>query len=131
MRSEADVRGTLTRALRANSVLVQPIESPLTGLGIPDLFVRTSKVSAWVELKFERREPKLPYMVSFRDGQYGWLKRHWELGGISVLGVWTPSGLYCWTNASIQVEYLQPLIRCNFKMTSINGRGFIDWLDSI
>jgi hypothetical protein len=131
MHSEADVRGTLTRALRANNVMAQPIESGTTGLGISDLFVRTTKVSAWVELKFMRYEPRLPHVVTFREGQYTWLRRYYELGGTSVLGIWTPSGLHCFADQYIQEVYTQSLVICGLNMPSISGRDFIRWLDNL
>ena len=129
MRSEADVRGHLVKALRANNVQAQPIESGTTGLGIPDMFVRTTCKDLWVELKFERYEPRLPYTVPFRPGQYGWLRRHYELGGLSVLGVWMPSGMYLWANNNIQEVY--DVLTCNLWMHSISGAEFISWVDNL
>jgi hypothetical protein len=128
MRSEADVRGALTRALRANDALVQPIESAMTGLGIPDMYVRTKRVSAWVELKYERHEPRMPYTVPFRPGQWGWLARHWALGGTSVLAVWTPSGLHCFKDFEICETYM---VLDGFCMPAISGMQFIGWLDNL
>lgn len=130
MRSEADVRGALTRALRANNAQAQPIESGSTGLGIPDLFVRTVEVSAWIELKFERYEPGIPYTVPYRPGQFGWLTQHYKLGGTAILGIWTPSGLHCFMNEFIREVYQEDLKHCNFGMASISGRAFLDWLDN-
>lgn len=134
MRSEADVRGVLTRALRANGALAQPIESGTTGLGIPDLFVRTTRVSAWVELKYARYEPSSTYEVTFREGQYGWLKRYYELGGTSVLGIWTPAGLHCFKNESIKQYYsLKNLDLIHqlsgIRMASVSGATFIEWIN--
>lgn len=128
MRSEADVRGAFNRALHANNVTGQPIESPLTGVGIPDEFVRTTKRDAWIEFKYTR-QADMPYTVTYEDGQFSWLTRHWKLGGIAILAVWFPSGLYMWLNERIQLSYAT--FDCDLHMTSISGRRFIDWLDGI
>jgi len=129
MRSEGDLRGHFCKALRANDVQVQPIESGTTGLGIPDVFIRTTKASAWVELKHEHYEPRLPYKVPFRTGQYGWLKHHYTLGGISVLGLWFPSGLHLYVNEHIQEVYGN--YECDLFMRSISGSAFISWIDNL
>jgi hypothetical protein len=134
MSTEGTFRGDLTRAIRANDCQAQPIESGTTGLGIPDLWVRTTKVGAWVELKNEHYDLPLPgiYAVPFRTGQYGWLRRHYELGGISVLGVKAPSGVYFFANEAIREVYYDSLqIVCNIHMKSINGKEFIAWLDGL
>ena len=131
-RTEGMFRGDLTRAIRANNCQAQPIESGTTGLGIPDLWVRTTKVGAWVELKNEHYEPRIPYVVPFKPGQYAWLKHHYELGGTSVLGVKTPSGAYFFKNYAIQERYNRPLWDCcDMSMKSISGRDFIAWIDSL
>ena len=130
MQSEADVRGAFNRAIHANQLLGQAIESPLTGIGIPDEYLRTTKKSGWVEFKYSRFEPTFPYSVTFEDGQFPWLTQHWKLGGTSVLAIWFPSGLYCWANARIQ-RYYDSVVDCDLHMTSISGKRFVEWFDNL
>lgn len=130
MRSEAEVRGAFNRGIHANRVMGQAVESPLTGIGIPDEYVRTTRQSGWVEFKHEWHEPKsYPYKVDFREGQFPWLTQHWKLGGISVLAVWFPSGLRCWANDRIQREYAS--LRCDLHLERLSGQDFIEWFDSL
>lgn len=107
-------------------MLAQPIESPTTGLGISDVFVRTTKIGAWVELKYIKGVYSLPWKVTYEPGQFKWLTQHWQLGGLSVLGIWDSAGLHCYKNQDIREVY--DTIN-GFCMKSINGRAFIDWLD--
>lgn len=132
MRYESDFRGALGQAIRATQCIAQPIESGSTGLGIPDLFVRTTKVSVWMELKNLRYPARFPFVVPFRPGQAAWLERHYKLGGISVLGIAAQDVKYFFVNENIRRTYETDFDSlCNFKCTHIIGRDIVNWLDNL
>ena len=132
MKRESNFRGALGQAIRATQNIAQPIESGTTGLGIPDMFIRTSKVSVWAELKNEKYRISYPYHVPFRPGQASWLERHYRLGGISVLGISTPDGDFFFVNEHIHRIYEDDLSKyCNYYCTHIIGREFVSWLNSL
>ena len=87
--TERDVRKMI--AERAGSqIFMQPIESPGTALGIPDLYLRTVFHSYWTELKIVSVGGRLlskPYVaVPFRPGQRSWLRRYYlHYAGRSLL----------------------------------------------
>lgn len=132
MKNEAAFSEKLSRALRDYGVMIQRIESGSTGLGIPDTYVRTSKKSLWMELKNMYFPVTINLVVPFRPGQYGWLKRHAKLGGISVLAIATPDGFYFYHNDTIQKEYVAPLsASADLFLTRIDARKIVEWLDSL
>jgi hypothetical protein len=71
--SQALLRSWCNRALGYKA---QRIESPLTGKGIPDLFVETADYSYWIELKREKRQFLAvhgPVSIGWREGQQTWM----------------------------------------------------------
>lgn len=132
MRRESNLRGTMTRVLRAMGYIAQPIESGETGLGIPDLYVRTSKASAWVELKNFRYPLVYPVQIPFRPRQKEWLADHSALGGLSVLVIGEPKGVHVFVGPLIKKTYSLPLNTCSsLSMTKFSGRMFVDLLDEL
>lgn len=132
MKHESNFRAALGMAIRATHNIAQPIESGLTGLGIPDMFIRTTKVSAWIELKNYRYLMHYPLEVAFRPGQAAWLERHYRLGGLSLLGIATLDGNYFFVNEAIQRVYKSDMRGlCSFYCTHIVGKDFIRWLDNL
>lgn len=134
MRRESNFRGALGQAIRATHNIAQPIESGTTGLGIPDMFIKTTKVSAWAELKNEKFPLRFPYFVPFRPGQAAWLERHYQLGGISILGIATPDGNFFFVNENIRRVYeserqLHEL--SSYVCGVIVGKDIVRWLDSL
>jgi hypothetical protein len=122
----------MTRTIRMTRCIAQPIETGLTGLGVPDLFVRTHKVGAWCELKNIKERPTFPFKVPFRPGQYMWLKRHAVLGGTSILGIGTPIGIYFFCNDAIREVYYKSFEElCAYKTLHFNAREFVNWLNEL
>lgn len=70
-------------------IRVQPIESPATASGIPDLAVRTRHFDSWMELKVSRSTQE-PYKVDWRPGQRPWALSHDGLSGRVFLMLLTP-----------------------------------------
>lgn len=132
MRRESNLRGTMTRVLRAMGYIAQPIESGETGLGIPDLYVRTSKASAWIELKNFRYALVYPVHVPFRPKQKEWLEDHSALGGMSVLVISEPKGVHVFVGSYIKKVYPLPLDTCSsLSMKKFSGKMFVDLLDEL
>lgn len=132
MKRESNFRGALGMAIRATRNIAQPIESGMSGLGIPDLFVRTSKVSAWIELKNYKFPIKYPLEVSLRPGQAAWLERHYKLGGLSILGISTLEGNFFFVNENIcRVYNTQLKVLCDYCCLHIVGSDFVRWLDNL
>ena len=134
MRRESDFRGALGQAIRATHNIAQPIESGTTGLGIPDMFIRTSKTSAWLELKNLKYGLQFPFVVPFRPGQAAWLERYYKLGGLSILGIAVYNTKYFFVNQHIQRTYptkeqFEDL--CDYQCEYIIGRDIVRWLDNL
>jgi hypothetical protein len=132
MRNEAAFANALYPKIKAERCKVQPIESGSTALGIPDAYVRTTKVGLWIELK-NLIYPVVDYvLVPFRPGQYVWLRDHWKLGGISILGIASVEGFYFFYNESIQRDYDAPLAKhADFCCDRLVGRDIVRWFDSL
>lgn len=134
MHTEGDLRAMVTRSLKHARVLAQPIESGETGLGIPDMFIRTTKTSAWMELKFRRFPIHYPFEVPFRPGQYAWLERNYKMGGTSVLMIGTLTGVYAFKNEQIEKVYDTDLLdHCGWFYQNFGqvfpANEFVMWLD--
>lgn len=68
-------------------IKIQPIESGGTGLGIPDMFIRTERNDLWAEAKRIILKSKIISKISipYQPGQYSWLKSYYKLGGHAFL----------------------------------------------
>jgi len=130
MKSESELRRTLVRGLRAHHVMAVSIESGTTGLGIPDVYIRTKRVGAWAELKNVKSTIKYPFTISFRPGQYQWLTTHHRLGGTSLLIVGTLFDIFVFKNEHIKEVYDKTMYKdIDFSFVNFNVAEFIDWLD--
>lgn len=64
--------------LRTGRFFVQSVESHLTSVGIPDLYICDNRIETWLELKvaripFERVRASGVTTVGWRPGQQGWM----------------------------------------------------------
>lgn len=97
-----------------DNILVQPIESGGTGLGIPDLFIRTKNHDIWMELKrvdWPNGRGKT-ISIPWRPGQLNWIKHYISLGGLAYLCVYVNKGkhkntVYFFKNYQILKTYSQ------------------------
>jgi hypothetical protein len=132
MRSESAFAASLYPKIRDEGCKVQPVESGLTGLGIPDAYVRTRVVGLWIELKNLIYPVRDYLLVPFRPGQYVWLRDHWKLGGISVLGIASVEGFFFFSNARIQQEYRGSLSGyADYQTKRLIGSEIVAWFDSL
>jgi hypothetical protein len=119
-------------AIRAAGCIAQPIESGETGLGIPDMFIRTESKSAWVEFKNTKYLLVYPYTVPFRPGQCAWLERYYQLGGTSLLVIGSLEGIFVFHNKAIKRVYESDLIgHCSSHFLHVVGKSFIAWLNKL
>lgn len=121
--TEADLRRALKREfaplILRHEAVFQPIESALTGTGIPDLFIQRRGKSTWIELKeLEVRSARQALHVPFRPNQLRWIKCLLEAGGDAALALllWNEQGktLAICVGSQIKEIYANPLelMRC-------------------
>lgn len=91
---------------------VQPIESAVTGNGIPDIYFRTRTRDGWIELKVAHFDLESNVDIDFRPGQLPWIKHCNGLGGNAMLFVFIRDievsaayGLHVFRGANILPRY--------------------------
>ena len=84
--TETEVRQELVKKIRAVNCIAQPIESGITGIGIPDLFIRTFNTSCWCEVKIAYFKKGF-VQLKWRPGQIPWLSSYNARGGKILLAV--------------------------------------------
>lgn len=80
MPPEAEFKRWITKNAPRDRWLIQTVET-CTGSGVPDLFVCTEGLSAWLELK----AAPSPSAVYMRVSQWVWLKNLHSKGGMGFL----------------------------------------------
>jgi hypothetical protein len=99
-----------------NDLLIQKIESGGTGLGIPDIFIRTMNKDIWMECKqitWPKRSNEIK--IPFQPGQLKWISNYIRLGGTAFLAVLVgytsprTSQVYFFKNYSISGEYTKDM----------------------
>lgn len=129
MKNESAFSASICKALLAEGVFCQAIESGGTSVGIPDLYIRTRQTGTWMELK-NLIYPIREYLeVPFRPGQFAWLTRHAKMGGRSALAIAHPDGILFFHGAEIQQTYIRPF-PASLSLSRVNGRAIVEWLDS-
>lgn len=109
---EKDVVTWFNESLKGFDVKIQRIESPTTGVGIPDEHIRTRHISAWIEFKIVDHLTE-QITIPYRPGQFSWLMNHVELNGDAFLVVGHERESYgncvaIFKNEQIQREYSIP-----------------------
>ena len=85
---EKDMLKSVKQKTLGQRIQITNIETGGVSVGVPDWFIRTEYNDIWMEAKEIKRWPvrdNTTIKISFRPGQYNWLKRHQELGGNSLL----------------------------------------------
>jgi hypothetical protein len=107
---ETELSRKIIKLLQFSGIFVQRIESPMTGVGIPDLFFRTTQTDGWIEfkviqhpIKLEQKKIKIP----FRPGQLNWIKNYVAMGGNAFLFISIDSSLFIFKNKNIERSYTQ------------------------
>lgn len=86
-KEESIFRLKLGTLLRNMGFVFQPIESPLTGDGIPDAYLIVGQSIGWMELKVMRNKNIYTNQIPFRPGQYPWLCRNAKHGAFSAVAI--------------------------------------------
>lgn len=128
---ESDFRRTLGKKLEARGFFFQPIESGDTADGIPDVyFVIEGWPAGWIELKrvdIINVQPDSIIDVPYRPGQFSWLKRNWNKGGLSVLGIRVNDEYAFFVNRDIKREYTyKEILMASFRKDRID-----DWFIAV
>jgi hypothetical protein len=86
-RNEAAFSTALCAMLKRHyTIKIQRVESPITGVGIPDLYTRWPKQELWLELKRERGSAYEPTVtVHWRKGQQAWALEYYKVAQQCVL----------------------------------------------
>ena len=80
------MRQWLIKVMRDKPILLQPIESGGTGIGIPDIFFRTRVNEGWIELKIAKIiKGSFRIKIDWRMGQLNWISRYVSLRGKVLL----------------------------------------------
>lgn len=126
---ESDFRRTLGKKLEARGFFFQPIESGSTADGVPDAyFVRKGWPAGWLELKridLINFHYDMPIDVPYRPGQFAWLKRNWNSGGLSVLGIRMNEYYAFFVNSEIKRQYTYTEIQLASMGKSDTDKWFI------
>jgi len=94
----------------------QPIESPSTGLGIPDWWFKTVDTEGWIEEKTVRPVNENGVKIDWRPGQFRWMRDYVRLHGLGFLFVFTDHGMY----HSLTV-FMNDSIRESYSMEEFTG----------
>jgi len=85
-----------SKQLDDGKMKIQLIESGGTGLGIPDIFIRTLNNDVWIEAKrivWPKRD-NTEITIPFQPGQFGWIREYIKLDGKCFLAVIVNGGSY-------------------------------------
>jgi hypothetical protein len=79
---ESVVRSSFLSSMEKMGFFTQAIESPGTGVGIPDAFINKGSRAAWIEFKaVPEQNTKKGIVPGWQDGQMGWALNYKESGG--------------------------------------------------
>ncbi len=114
-------------------VLMQPIESGKTGLGIPDIYFKTMFHEGWIELKEIIITSADRIAIPFRPGQLPWIRRYIRLGGNIILLMTYKKSLYTmgWENLWIAVKGANIMSVYNSSKELDAAAYDIDYLNNI
>lgn len=82
-KNENAFKHSLKKHLEKQGYRVSIIETGLTCVGVPDLFVETPKYDYWIELKrvhsLFQRNSSFSYRIPWRPGQQAWMVRRYRI----------------------------------------------------
>jgi len=109
-RPEDKFRAFCNKKYRDLGAEATSIESPSTGLGIPDTYLAYQGLLAWIEYK---AEPDLLWpnnvKIAFRPGQQGWLTRNAKQEGSSFVCVKYANGVLLLHIYDVDEETKRPI----------------------
>ena len=84
--TETEIRKMFVRRFKSIANITR-VETGVTELGVPDLYVRTRRHDIWIELKIATG-PRQSMKVTYRAGQREWATKHKEKAGLVCLLVY-------------------------------------------
>ena len=117
---ESTIRKEMIKELPKKDILLQPIESSRTGVGILDMFYRSEHKDGWIELKCIKdypKKPQVPIRIPWRPGQMNWIIDYRNLNGSVFLFLHIKNALWVFNGYCIKREYLDFEIigLCSYK----------------
>jgi hypothetical protein len=105
-KSEAAFSHALEGSLKKTGIMIQRLESALTGCGIPDMYVRMKDREIWIELKNIKYDSvhASSWRVPWRKGQQAWAAEYRKI-----------SGKYTYTICALQNGYIVIPMTKEFK----------------
>jgi hypothetical protein len=128
---ESSLNSRLARLAKKDGVFYQRIETPGTGLGVPDLFVLVAGRAIWIELKvgkFQTKRGKSDlytakrFVPDWRPGQISWAVRYIRSGGSWRLIFAVGAEMFYSSHALLDYE----IGRTAFPFPSFWDHGFTD-----
>ncbi len=107
---EKDIYKKMNNEFNKNKIFLQPIESGIKGVGIPDIFYCASNCEGWIELKYISKYPikRSSYIhIPFHPGQMNWIKRYRELNGNMFLFLYIENALWIFKDLNIKEHYTE------------------------
>lgn len=133
-RPEDTFRASCSKKYRDLGAEVQSIESPDTGLGIPDNYLAHKgsyayPLLAWIEYKFEPDGAwPCDRKIAFRPGQYAWLKRNAKQGGPSFVCIKYKNGVLLQHIYMVDAETNRPDKSSGLFMKKFDAKLALDWM---
>jgi hypothetical protein len=112
MQSEAGFSHALVLELKKSHAFVQRIESGITGVGIPDIYVRWKEWEAWIELKqmnYYSIYDNDIWTIPWRKGQRAWATAYYKI-----------SGMYTYTAVILKDGYIVIPMNKRYKDNIVN-----------
>lgn len=132
--TETEGRQWLKKLCKDRAIILQPIESSRTAIGIPDIYFRTPIVDGWIELK--QTEMKMTssysYKIPFRPQQFEWLHKYSAFGGNAILCLFMQTEdshlVFFIKRHNIHHEYtMKELTELSFLWRNIDNISFTDF----
>ena len=126
---ETLLRRSINKKFREIGVRSQPIESPLTGDGIPDNWISGRELHVWIEFKVDLYG-KWPCKraIHFRPGQYRWLKEERDHGGGAFVLVQYYNGYLLLDIYSIDSKTKRPKETSGLFMRVFEAKRAVEWM---
>lgn len=126
-------RALLVKELIKVGAIARSIETGSTAVAFPDIYVCEGG-AALIEVKKDNGEgPAWTRKLSFRPGQYSFLKRNYEHGGQSFTATFYANGVLFSHITSVDEITERPIERAShlfLNRVEGNGKLIVDWLKS-
>lgn len=124
---ESSLWDLMKAGAQKNGAHAQRIESPSTGMGIPDVNCTYNGVDFWAELKVVKGN-----QIKFQPGQPGWLQKRWAAQGLCWIVARKTLGdsdtIYVWPGRdAVELSKKGLKLEPHFTATKKRYRGSFAW----